>query len=122
MPGDPNDMVTSELDHRAAHAPRAEILVVTVAHAPESIPKYPAVDVVRVGRRAVCDLALAEEELSGDHFGLVYRGGDLWRITDYGSKNGTYVNGLRVHAGSVEHVAAPYIVVRAGGTVLLLGS
>ena len=49
----------------------------------------------RVGRLEGSSLRLASPEVSGHHAELMSKNGDLW-IRDLGSKNGSYVNGLRV--------------------------
>jgi transcriptional regulator of acetoin/glycerol metabolism len=117
-----DDTITSEADHRVRHEPRAEILVVCVAHAPACRSLYPETDaIVRVGRRSVCDLQLDDAELSGDHCGIVHLGGNAWRVTDYGTKNGTWVGPELVKGGSLE-IEGEDLVVLAGGTVMILGS
>ena len=49
----------------------------------------------KVGRIEGSSLRLASPEVSSRHAELISRNGDLW-VRDLGSKNGSYVNGLRV--------------------------
>lgn len=114
--------ITSEADHQRTLEARAEILVAYTAHRPVCRSLEPKRDeIVRVGRKSVCDLRFEDPELSGDHCGIVHLGGNAWRITDYGTKNGTLVNGLRVTNRSFE-VERERVVVQAGATILVLGS
>jgi hypothetical protein len=55
---------------------------------------------IRVGRRYGCDLAISEPTVSRRH-ASVYRRANGWHVRDYGSTNGTFVNGSRV-ASSVK--------------------
>ena len=52
-------------------------------------------DSVVIGRSTRCDLTLADRFLSRQHARL-FRLGDVWRVEDLGSRNGTFVNGVRV--------------------------
>ncbi len=52
---------------------------------------------VRLGRRAPCDLVLADTEVSGLHCQVQAElGADALTVTDLGSTNGSYVEGRRV--------------------------
>jgi predicted component of type VI protein secretion system len=56
-----------------------------------------------IGRRAICDIQLDYENVSGKHCVLRMNNG-VWSIRDLGSTNGTTVNGSRI--GS-EHTLMP---------------
>lgn len=49
-----------------------------------------------VGREHDCDLLMTEISVSRHHAELHFDGAD-WALRDLGSKNGTRVNGLRIH-------------------------
>ncbi|MGB8258994.1 MAG: FHA domain-containing protein, partial [Terracidiphilus sp.] len=51
-----------------------------------------------VGRDPDCDLIVAEPPVSGRHCKLT-RQGDHYTIEDLGSKNGTFVNGMKLMPG-----------------------
>ena len=63
------------------------------------------VEEIRIGRRADVELSLPFMALSGLHARLRRKragdGGrsDAWMIEDLDSKNGTFVNGIRLHQG-----------------------
>ncbi|MBE3588963.1 MAG: DUF3662 and FHA domain-containing protein [Thermoanaerobacteraceae bacterium] len=48
-----------------------------------------------IGRRDICDLVINDASVSRRHAQIEYRGGE-YIITDLGSTNGVYVNGVRV--------------------------
>lgn len=52
-----------------------------------------------VGRSASCALRLDERAVSGEHAVLAWSG-SAWTLRDLGSRNGTFVNGVRVEAGA----------------------
>ena len=56
--------------------------------------------VVRIGRRAPCELVLRDTEISGVHCEVLLRGDDLL-VSDRGSTNGTFIDGRRVFANAV---------------------
>jgi hypothetical protein len=55
---------------------------------------------VRVGRAADNDLVLPDPEVSRHHARLEPEG-EGWRAIDLGSTNGTWVNGVRLNAGTI---------------------
>ena len=48
-----------------------------------------------VGRKRHCDIVLSEDHISGEHCELFMDDG-IWHVRDFGSSNGTKVNGVRV--------------------------
>jgi len=52
-----------------------------------------------VGRSPACTLRLDAPEVSGEHARIAYADG-RWHVRDLGSRNGTFVNGARVHPGA----------------------
>lgn len=52
--------------------------------------------VLVVGRRPSCDICLDFENVSGKHCELKFAHG-LWHVRDLGSRNGTTLNGLKLH-------------------------
>jgi DNA-binding NtrC family response regulator len=97
--------------------PREETVtrfVIEVIEGPDTGKKL-AVDITRpspllVGQGASCELRLADREASRRHASFDVAG-LLLRLTDLGSTNGTFVNGIRVHDVSL-----------AGGEVVRIGS
>lgn len=66
-----------------------------------------------VGRNG--DIALREPSVSRDHAVLVWNG-DVWKVTDLGSRNGTFVNGVSVQRKFI----VPGDVIRFGRVSLSL--
>lgn len=58
--------------------------------------------VVTIGRDSSCDLTLPDQTVSRKHAEL-RRGPDGWEIYEFGSTNGTFVNGQRVHGNAPVH-------------------
>ena len=52
---------------------------------------------VVIGRNADCDMSISDAELSGRHFALYERGKQVM-ITNLSSTNGTFLNGVKIHA------------------------
>lgn len=52
---------------------------------------------VVIGRSPDCDVVLASDSVSRQHAELVAHGDATWSVRDLGSRNGTGVNGVRVH-------------------------
>ena len=61
-------------------------------------PANPFPDMISLGRAATCDIVIELETLSKVH-GYFLREPDRWLYSDYRSKNGTNVNGLRLEKG-----------------------
>jgi len=72
-------------------------------------------DVTIIGRREDCDLIIPLGEVSRKHCRLV-KDGDLLKVEDLGSANGTYLNGQRVQ----ESLLAPGDTVQVGPVVFVL--
>jgi len=72
-------------------------------------------DMTVVGRREDCDLRIPLGEVSRKHCRFV-RDGDMLRVEDLGSSNGTYVNGQRVQ----EATLTPGDSVQVGPVVFVL--
>lgn len=63
------------------------------------------------GSATHCELVIADRAVSRIHFELTLRGDGLWAV-DLGSRNGTYVNGIRLAEARIPHGA----VLRVGTT------
>lgn len=72
-------------------------------------------DITVVGRREDCDLRIPLGEVSRKHCRLV-RDGDVFRLEDLGSSNGTYHNGQRVQEVSL----SPGDSIQVGPVVFVL--
>lgn len=72
-------------------------------------------DMTVIGRREDCDLRIPLGDVSRKHCRLV-RDGDMLRLEDLGSSNGTYLNGQRVQ----ESLLAPGDSVQVGPVVFVL--
>lgn len=68
--------------------------------------------VVLIGRRAKCDLSIADDSLSGAH-AILFRVGARWYLRDLSSRTGTFVNGTPVRQ---QRLLAEGDVVRTGRT------
>jgi pSer/pThr/pTyr-binding forkhead associated (FHA) protein len=55
-----------------------------------------------IGRGPDCDLRLGSSEISRHHCLLRVRGGEV-TVTDLGSSNGTYLNGMRIRSQAALH-------------------
>ena len=72
-------------------------------------------DMTVIGRREDCDLRIPLGDVSRKHCRLV-RDGDLLRLEDLGSSNGTYLNGQRVQ----ESLLTPGDSIQIGPVVFVL--
>ncbi len=75
-----------------AGAPAAHLFEV---EGPAAGKVYPLVDVNQLGRAADNPLRFDDSAVSAYHARISYRGGQWW-LEDLGSRNGTFLNGLRV--------------------------
>jgi hypothetical protein len=75
---------------------------------------------IRVGRLPSLELFLDEPSVSRRH-AIILWGGHSWRVRDEGSTNGTFVNGIRVYAGS-SCCLRLHDIVRFGQVVLAVDS
>lgn len=82
------------------NARRSALLLVRGAGAPLRIPL--SADEVVVGRSPRADICFPDAGLSRQHAALARTGPDF-RIEDLGSRNGVFLNGLRVHAATLRH-------------------
>lgn len=72
-------------------------------------------DITVIGRREDCDLRIPLGDISRKHCRLV-RDGDVFRLEDLGSSNGTYHNGQRVQEASL----SPGDSIQVGPVVFVL--
>ena len=98
------------------------VLVFSPAAAPPRLLARGALELVlghapSVVRGAVDPPAEIDDDRLSARHAAIARVGATWRIADLGSRNGTYVDGVRIH-GEVSR--AGDLVVRCGGTILLL--
>lgn len=70
---------------------------------------------VVVGRRESCDIVLTDSSISRRHARLEFVSG-IWLLTDLGSTNGTFVNGIRVNKKELE----PGDTIKFGSTLCSL--
>lgn len=87
-----------------------------ITHANGTVANHPLADeqTTSLGREG-CDILISEAGVSRYHASLHTAGG-RWVITDQGSSNGTFVNGVRIHQPTW---LAPRDSVALGGTVRL---
>ncbi|MBN1237236.1 MAG: FHA domain-containing protein [Gammaproteobacteria bacterium] len=83
---------------RMAHAP--PMIVCLTGDAPRNFPLRRAS--VTIGRGAGCDIQIATHFVSREHARLTVHGGQV-RIEDLGSKNGVFVNAVRVERETLRH-------------------
>ena len=67
-----------------------------------------------VGRDDSNDIVLQDDQASGQHARIAVKDGAFW-ISDLGSRNGTFVNGVRVDA---RHKLVSKDLIKIGRTVL----
>ena len=73
--------------------------------------------VLTIGQGSQNEVVLADDSISTRHARLEYDAGG-WRLTDLGSTNGTYVDGVRL-APEISTPLLPGAVVRFGATTLV---
>jgi len=74
----------------------------TIASGPNVGQSFPLGDRVRLGREASNEIRLADRQVSRHH-AILERVGPGYLITDQGSSNGTYVNGVRISQPTALH-------------------
>jgi len=52
-----------------------------------------------VGRSRNCHLCIPKPDVSAVHAAILWDGG-VWKIQDFGSRNGTFINGHKVRTGA----------------------
>ncbi|AEG14900.1 FHA domain containing protein [Desulfofundulus kuznetsovii DSM 6115] len=92
--------------------PRARLVVKAGPQVGKVFPLQPSTMVI--GRRDTCDVVFSDSSVSRRHAQLEYRGGE-YVITDLGSTNGVYVNGVRVNT----KVLAPGDAIKMGATLCI---
>lgn len=55
-----------------------------------------------IGRRSDCQVFVPDMRVSRQH-ARIYRDGDVWRIEDLGSNNGTQINGRNIQSAALSH-------------------
>jgi len=74
----------------------------TIANGPNAGQSFPLGDRARLGRAAGNEIRLADRQVSRHH-AVLERVGHGYLITDQGSSNGTYVNGVRISQPTALH-------------------
>jgi len=74
----------------------SSLMMVTGPGAPQTYELYR--DEVVVGRAIDVDIPVNATDLSRKHATLKRDGNSQWTITDLGSRNGLYLNGVKIHA------------------------
>lgn len=65
---------------------------------PEGSKSFALAEELLVGRGAQAQVVVSHEEVSRRHFKILFRAGRVY-VTDEGSRNGTFVDGLRLESG-----------------------
>ncbi len=94
--------------------PRLELVVESAANQPVDQSQVYEGDLVRLGSHESNDVALADQHVSRFHCTLG-RSETGWSITDNGSLNGTFVDGVRVRDADLP---LPACRIRLGGSVV----
>jgi DNA-binding NtrC family response regulator len=114
----PNETVSTLDDSRGGAAAGDDVepglLLVFAGHTPQ-LRAVPLQSPVVLGRDDAGGAPVPDERMSRRHVRIERRGGSLV-VEDLGSRNGTFVDGVRIE-GAVER-AAPRVI-RAGGSVLV---
>ena len=71
--------------------------------------------VVTIGRSTQNDVVINDPYVGRNHLQIIQKDDGCFYVADFGSKNGTYVNGRKVHG---EVMLSPNDVVRIGNTTL----
>ncbi len=96
---------------------RQEPKVISIESGNQAGTRLQLVEHFRIGRSAQCALILDDDYVSGDHADLERRPSGDWVLTDLGSTNGSFVNGVRVVAPTV---VTPADTLRIGRTQMRL--
>ena len=113
--------ITSGIDTRELWGPSYGALVVLRGREPVNELTLVSNKTLKVGRAEGCELRLRGDlEVAREHGSIRHVKGDVWELTDFGSKNATYVNGKLFTGGPLAH-AGKVLVVRMGGSIILLG-
>jgi hypothetical protein len=87
-----------EQQHRFALPDSAKLkLIVTEVSGKTSEVTLDVMKSIFVGRAEICELSFADNKLSKQHFVLEEENGEFY-ISDLGSTNGTFINGVRVQS------------------------
>jgi transcriptional regulator of aromatic amino acid metabolism len=114
VPADTVEQSVSQVDGLASRPPEPGLLLVFSGTQPHLAPLPLAGGTLELGRDSAL-LPAPDTRMSRQHV-RVEQKGDVWTVTDLGSRNGTYVNGERV----VESVTARTpIALRAGESLFL---
>jgi hypothetical protein len=115
-----------DLLRRQRQPPTAVLLV---AHAPfvteNAVDRIAIWEALTVGRKAPCDLTVADQSLSKVHFRIFGIGESAFYIEDLGSANGTYIDGLplrgkqRLESSTVIRAGRSLFVFHEDGAPLL---
>src|SRR4051812_7345452 len=87
-------------------------------HRPHLLPFEVAAGGLSIGRDELRAASIVDDRVSRRHVALA-RAGSLLRVTDLGSTNGVFLDGVRIPSGTTVD-AAPNAVLRMGHTLFLL--
>ena len=115
---DPTQTVSEEIDSRAESRgpPVPGLLLVYSDGTPRLRAAAAGAGGVEIGRGAFAGLPLEDRRLSSKHALVAFEDG-VWKVTDLGSRNGTFVDGRRV-AGTLSFERPR--VLRAGRSLFVL--
>ena len=80
---------------------QSEARVLAIQTGSQAGARLALVEHFRIGRSADCALILDDDYVSGDHAEMQRRSNGDWILTDLGSTNGSFVNGVRVTTPTV---------------------
>lgn len=69
---------------------------------------HPDEGTITIGRVAPADIVISDARISSQH-ARIDATADGWVLTDTGSTNGTYVDGVRIHATPIDHGLTAYL-------------
>ncbi|MBV9266643.1 MAG: polysaccharide biosynthesis tyrosine autokinase [Acidobacteria bacterium] len=99
---------------QARRKPRIEARLVTIAGANRGAIVWLDKDEILIGREAICEVCLSDEAVSRKQC-AVKADNESFRIMDFGSRNGTFVNGVPIREKFLQHGDK----IRIGGTELV---